>query len=69
MTAAYDYAKQCWVEGRDAVVLRLRQLRSDLTILEGPDGQAFLDFTGSKTPLADAIANCRARIAELEVTS
>lgn len=62
---AYDYANQRWVEGEEAKALRIGQLKQDLELLESPKGQDFLNFTGSKTSLAEAIASCRARIGEL----
>ena len=61
---AYDYKKQRWVEGPDAASLRVKQLTQDLQLLTGPKGQDFLNFTGSKTPLAYAISNCRQRLTE-----
>jgi hypothetical protein len=70
---AYDYDAQQWVEGDEARLELIRQHRQELTILESPDGLAYVKFA-TKRPadtvnaaMVDALAaQLRKAIAELE---
>jgi len=44
LCAAFDYDRQCWVNGAEAVELRRRQIRETLELLEGPQGEDFARF-------------------------
>lgn len=42
---AYDYDKQRWETGEAGTRLRIAQLRDELTVLKGPDGERYVrDF-------------------------
>jgi hypothetical protein len=43
---AYDYQAQCWVEGAEAVRVRIAQLENDLAILRSEAGPEFCLATG-----------------------
>jgi hypothetical protein len=64
--SAYDYRAQRWVDGEEAVALRITQLKEELAVLESPMGQAFLNFMGCTQPLPEAIARGRALLDALE---
>lgn len=38
---AYDYARQAWVDGPEANGLAAAQLRQEIAILAGPDGEEY----------------------------
>ena len=44
MNAAYDYAKQQWITGQQAVELRRTQLAEELELLESAQGEAYAKF-------------------------
>jgi hypothetical protein len=60
---AFDYDRQLWVSGANAVVIRRKQLAAELTLLTGPRGAEYLAFaakTGEPVlTLEQAIPKCR----------
>ncbi len=69
MTTAYDYDRQCWVEGPAATALLYDQLEETVGILEGPDGQLYLDMIADLRPLADVLADCKSKMERLTCTA
>jgi hypothetical protein len=61
---AYDYDKQCWVTGAEAVRVRLGQVRCELEILRGPSGAEYAQFAGGDR--AEMLGRFEAELAELE---
>jgi hypothetical protein len=60
---AFDYDRQIWVSGANAVLVRRKQLGDELTLLTGPRGAEYLAFaakTGEPVlTLEQAIVKCR----------
>lgn len=61
---AYDYAKQQWVDGPEAVALRQRQLTEELTLLRGPIGPAYASFVGIES-IPAAVASLEQQLKEV----
>jgi len=38
---AYDYTRQVWTEGAEAVAVRISQVTADVATLKGPEGPTF----------------------------
>lgn len=43
---AYDYDKQCWLNGQAAIELRRRQLAEDIEFFNSPRGAEHAQFLG-----------------------
>lgn len=65
VSAAYDYQRQCWVEGEAALVLRAEQLREEHELLTGAKGPAYAAFLGYGNH-AEALAACDAALVEAQ---
>jgi len=61
---AFNYDRQCWVSGEEAVELRTKQLRKELEILTGPVGQQYADFL--QLGRESAVVSAQRELAELE---
>jgi len=46
---AYDYKKQCWVEGQEARELLARQVEAEIKLLTGPQGKTYFKFIQPKS--------------------
>ena len=44
---AYDYDKQCWVEGPEATDVERRNLTQELEVVNGPNGEAYCRSIGT----------------------
>lgn len=62
---AFDYDKQVWIEGAQAVQVRADQIKESLEILRGPRAQDYLAFVGIKDTPAQAIAKLEGELAKL----
>jgi hypothetical protein len=60
---AFDYDRQLWVSGANAVAIQRKQLAAELTLLTGPRGAEYLAFaakTGEPVLTREqAIVKCR----------
>lgn len=45
-TTAYDYDRQCWVQGPEALALHRRQVADTLAVLHSPKGAEFARLMG-----------------------
>ena len=69
---AYDYQTQEWVKGPRGTKLRLEQLRDELSILRGPNGEEYVKILGCRGLLPSVVRdyarrNCEKQIAEAEL--
>ena len=53
---AFDYEKQEWLAGDDALNLEIKQIKEELEILQGPKGAEYAQFTGSDLDTAKKMA-------------
>jgi hypothetical protein len=60
MDAAYDYKAQKWITGDEAMAMLQKQLRQDLELLKGPEGERFAKFINANR--ARAIAAIEAQL-------
>jgi hypothetical protein len=63
---AYDYDKQQWVEGSEAVAVRIKQVEEQLAALNGPRAKEFVKFACNDYTVCGAIERCRGELAELK---
>lgn len=61
--SCYDYAKQSWITGADAVTMRIKQLNEDLELFEGSRGAEYAKFVNVN--LKQAVKNIVAELEEL----
>lgn len=67
---AYDYERQQWVSGADAVMVRKAQLEDELKILRSESGGRYLRFISSRhsgVTLYKAIALAESELAMLSI--
>ncbi len=61
--SAYDYDKQTWITGADAVTMRIKQLNDDLDLFESDKGEDYARFL--KVNQVEAIKGICAELEEL----
>ena len=54
--SAFDYETQKWVEGVPALDMKIKQIKEELEILQGPKGAGYAQFTGSDLDTAKKMA-------------
>lgn len=61
---AYDYTRQCWVEGDEARQLLLSQVREEIALLASRDGDAYAKMIDANRD--ELLIRRRANLAVLE---